>query len=263
MTVNRRHLLGAGLAGVVPVTGALSACAATPEGPVMAGAPVALGELVYANPLKSEADVADFTMEGDASVSFPEGRMRLSALRDAAEGQASNFVFWCREVFPDHVEISWDFYPVAEPGLCILFFAAGGINGEHILSPDLKPRAGIYDQYTQSDVRALQIAYFRRRWPEERAFHLSNLRYAPGFEMLAQGPDPLPDVKDATPPYRIKLRKRGAEVQFLINDLPVVNWAGDPARDWPTEGSIGFRQMAPLVAEYSQLEVRRILPHKA
>lgn len=258
MTVNRRHLLGAGLAGAVPAAGALSACATTG-----AAALTEVGELVYANPLKSAADVANFKMEGDASVDFPNGRMRLSALRDAAEGQASNFVFWCAEVFPDNVEISWNFYPIAEPGLCILFFAAGGVNGEHILSPALKPRAGIYDQYTQSDVRALQIAYFRRRWPEERAFHLSNLRSAPGFELLAQGPDPLPDVEDATPPYRIKLRKLGNEVNFLINDLPVVNWVGDPARRWPTEGSIGFRQMAPLVAEYSDLEVRRILRKSA
>ncbi|WP_290797089.1 DUF1961 family protein, partial [Asticcacaulis sp.] len=28
-------------------------------------------------------------------------------------------------------------------------------------------------------------------------------------------------------------------------------------RQWPTGGSIGFRQMAPLVAEYADLEVRK------
>lgn len=216
------------------------------------------GELIYANPLKAAADVAKFKMEGDAKVDFPNGRMQLSALRDAAEGQASNFVFWCPEIFPDHVEISWNFWPLKEPGLCILFFAAGGVNGEHILSPKLKARAGIYDQYTKSDVKALQISYYRRRWEEERAFHLANLRYAPGFELLAQGADPLPDVEDARPPYRIKIRKSEASVAFTINDLPVVNWTGAADRQWPTGGSIGFRQMAPLVAEYADLEVRRI-----
>ncbi|MDC7684952.1 DUF1961 family protein [Asticcacaulis sp. BYS171W] len=216
------------------------------------------GDLVYANPLKTPADVAQFKMEGEAKVDFPNGRMQMSALRDAAEGQASNFVFWCPEVFPDDIEISWDFRVLKEPGLCILFFAAGGINGEHILDPKLKPRAGIYDQYTKSDVQALQISYFRRRWEEERAFHLANLRYAPGFEMLAQGADPLPDVEDAKPPYRVKIRKSGATVAFTINDLPVVNWTGGPERQWPTRGSIGFRQMAPLVAEYENLEVRKL-----
>ncbi|ESQ78581.1 DUF1961 family protein [Asticcacaulis sp. YBE204] len=216
------------------------------------------GDLVYANPLKTPADVATFKMEGEAKVDFPNGRMQMSALRDAADGQASNFVFWCPEVFPDDIEISWDFRVLKEPGLCILFFAAAGVNGEHILDPKLKPRAGIYDQYTKSDVQALQISYFRRRWEEERAFHLANLRYAPGFELLAQGADPLPDVEDAKPPYRVKIRKSGATVAFTINDLPVVNWTGGPERKWPTKGSIGFRQMAPLVGEYENLEVRKL-----
>lgn len=246
--MKRREFLGAGLAVAAGAS---------------QGARAETAEVIYANPLKSAADIAGFRMEGDAQVDFPNGRMRLSALRDAAEGQASNFVFWCPEVFPDDIEISWSFYPIQEPGLCILFFAASGVNGEHILSPGLKPRVGIYDQYTQSDVRALQIAYFRRRWPEERAFHVANLRHAPGFELLAQGPDPLPDVEDATPPYRIALRKSGRQVRFLINDLPVVNWTGDPDRQWPASGSIGFRQMAPLIAEYADLEVRRILRKSA
>lgn len=243
MRIDRRHLMAAGLASALPLKSVAEA---------------SQGELLYANPLKSPSDVAAFKMEGDASVTFSEGRMRLSALRDAAEGQASNFVFWCPEVFPDNIEISWSFWPIKEPGLCILFFAAAGTMGEHILSPKLKARAGIYDQYINSDVRTLQVSYFRRRWPEERAFHLANLRYAPGFELLAQGADPLPDVEDATPPYRIKIRKLGAKVDFLINDLPVVNWIGAADRPWPAEGSIGFRQMAPLVAEYADLEVRRL-----
>lgn len=218
------------------------------------------GELIYANPMTSSSDVAKFKMEGDAKVDFPNQRMQLSALRDASEGQASNFVYWCPEVFPDHIEISWNFWPLKEPGLCILFFAAQGQGGEHVLSPTLKPRAGIYDQYTKSDIEALQISYFRRRWEEERAFHLANLRYAPGFELLAQGADPLPDVEDAKPPYRIRIRKSGRQVVFTINDLPVLNWTGANERKWPTKGSVGFRQMAPLVAEYSDLEVRRLKP---
>lgn len=216
------------------------------------------GELIYANPLTSSSDVAKFKMEGDAKVDFPNQRMQLSALRDASQGQASNFVYWCPEVFPDHIEISWNFWPLKEPGLCILFFAAQGQNGAHVLSPTLKPRAGIYDQYTKSDIEALQISYFRRRWEEERAFHLANLRYAPGFELLAQGADPLPDVEDAKPPYRIRIRKSGHKVAFTINDLPVLNWTGAIERKWPTKGSVGFRQMAPLVAEYSDLQVRHL-----
>lgn len=223
----------------------------------------AAGDVIYRNPLTTPADIAGFQLEGEALVDFELGRMRLRNKLSADRGQASNFVFWCPEVFPDNVEISWNFWPMEEPGLCILFFAARGIlpgGGDvHVLDKRLKGRAGIYDQYTQSDVSALQIAYFRRRWPEERAFHLSNLRRAPGFELLAQGPDPLPDVEDATPPYRIQVHKSPRGVRFLINDLPVVSWdakADDKAV--PGQGSIGFRQMAPLVAAYSDLEVRKL-----
>ena len=32
---------------------------------------------LYANPLASPADIADFRLEGDASITFPRERMRL------------------------------------------------------------------------------------------------------------------------------------------------------------------------------------------
>lgn len=227
---------------------------------------------LYANPLKSPADIKDWVMEGAGKVDFDLGAMRLTSALPDPQGSVfdpknqSNFVFWNPEVFPDEVEMRWNFTALNEPGLAIFFFGARGILADgsdcHVLDKRLKPRAGqVYDQYTKSDLSSLQIAYFRRRWPEERAFHLSNLRRAPGFEMLAQGGDPLPDVKDATPPYRIRLAKRATGAQFYINDLLVVDWkAGDPAprKAWPGAGSTGFRQMAPLTATYSDFEVFKL-----
>ncbi|EGF92710.1 yesU [Asticcacaulis biprosthecium C19] len=239
--LDRRHVLIAAAAAV-----ALPARAAE-------------GDLIYANPLSKPSDIAGWKMEGEASVDFDTGRMRLKNRLSPDQGQASNFVLWNPAVFEGDVAISWNFRPLAEPGLAILFFAAGGINGQHILDSSLKPRAGVYDQYTQSDLAALQIAYFRRRWPEERAFHLSNLRRAPGFELLAQGADPLPDVEDMTvEAYRMKLLKTQAGVVFSINDLSVLTWRDDGTKPTPHKGSVGFRQMAPLEAVYSDLEVRRI-----
>lgn len=79
------------------------------------------GDIIYHNPMAKPEDVAAFKLEGDAKISFERGRMTLQNARDPSEGQASNFVFWCPEVFLDNVEISWKFWPVAEPGLCILF----------------------------------------------------------------------------------------------------------------------------------------------
>lgn len=223
-------------------------------------AQVRLGECIYDNPLASESDVAGFRLEGDAAVTFPQGRMRMESCRDPEEGQAANFVYWCPEDFPESVAVSWDFWPVREPGLCILFFAARGRNGEELFSPDLEPRTGEYQQYHSGDIDALHISYFRHRFEKERAFRTCNLRKSCGFHMVAQGADPLPPVPDAMPPYHIRLVKAGPRVLFSINDLTVLDWTDDGEEYGPVlgGGKIGFRQMAPLIAEYASLQVHTV-----
>ena len=219
-----------------------------------------LGETVYQNPLATDADVAGFRLEGEASIGFPGGRLRMENLRDPGEGQRSNFVFWCPETFPADVSIVWDFWPVREPGLCILFFAATGGSGEDLFDPSLDERSGEYKQYHHGDINALHVSYFRRRWPEERAFHTCNLRKSYGFHMVAQGADPIPSVEDAVSPYRIQVIKCGAEVAFSINELPIFAWSDDGVSYGPVlgGGKIGLRQMAPLVGEYANLSVRTV-----
>ena len=102
----------------------------------------------------------------------------------------------------------------------------------------------------------MHISYFRRRYPEERAFHLCNLRKSKGFRLVAQAADPIPNVEDVQALYRMKVLKDGPRVAFYINELPLIDWRDDgPIL---TGGKIGFRQMAPLVGEYANLEVRSI-----
>lgn len=219
-----------------------------------------LGETIYRNHVAAEADIAGFRLEGEAGISFPHGRLRMENLRDPAEGQKSNFVFWCPETFPADVSIEWEFWPVQEPGLCILFFAATGRNGEGLFDPSLAERTGEYRQYHHGDINALHVSYFRRRWPEERAFHTCNLRKSYGFHMVAQGADPIPPVEDATPPYRMQVVKCGADVAFSINELPIFSWRDDGSSYGPAleGGKIGLRQMAPLIGEYANLVVREV-----
>ncbi len=222
---------------------------------------IRLGEAIYENPLACEADVAGWRLEGDAAVTFPEGRMRMTNLRDPSEGQKANFVFWCPEEFPDNVAISWDFTPIREPGLCILFFAAGGRKGEDLFDPALAVRTGEYEQYHSGDINALHVSYFRRTFPEERAFHTCNLRKSRGFHLVCQGADPLPGTADARGPYRIQLVKAGPEVAFAINDLPIFRWTDDGRTRGAVlaGGKIGFRQMAPLVGQYANLTVHALV----
>lgn len=212
------------------------------------------------NPLSSVAEVGSFVMEGSASVTFPLGRMRMSNQMDESEGQAANLVFWCPERFPDDIEISWDFYPIRDPGLCMLFFAAQGRSNEDLFDPLLMKREGLYRQYHSGDINALHVSYYRRKAVKERAFHVCNLRKSHGFHLVAQGADPLPAIADAAGPYRIRVAKSGADVQFGINQLTLFDWHDDGSTYGSIlkEGKIGFRQMAPLVAEYANLTVHRI-----
>lgn len=216
--------------------------------------------LLYENPLATMEDLKGFKLEGDGVISFPMGRMRLENKRNPDEGQDANYVLWCDVPLPDHVEISWDFIPIREPGLCVFFFSAKGKNGEHVLDPTLNQRTGPYGQYHSGDINAYHISYFRRRYPSERSFHLCNLRKSCGFHLVEQSADPIPSVMDVTESYRIKVVKSGPHVVFYINDMQLFEWEDDGETYGPIleGGSFGFRQMAPLMAEYSQLEIYQI-----
>lgn len=220
-----------------------------------------MGERIHHNPLASERDVADFRLEGSAKIHFPEGRMRLENVVDPSEGDLANFVLWGGVELPDNVCIRWNFYPIREPGLAILFFAARGHGGKDVLNASLKPRNGGYPEYHSSDLDAFHVAYFRRKHPPVRAFHTCNLRKSAGFQLVAQAADPLPEVGDAFPPYRMTVVKSGPEVWFAINHLLLFRWVDDGSHGPVLGGGrFAFRQMAPLIAEYSDLEVRRVKP---
>lgn len=228
------------------------------------------GAVLYENPLATLADVAAFRMEGPGTVSFPRGRLRLESTADPGPdtdtdaNQRANLVFWCPERFPDSIEISWEFTPLCEPGLAILFFAAVGKDNKDLFDVSLAPRNGPYGQYHHGDINALHVSYFRRRYATERSFHLCNLRKSYGFHMVAQGADPIPPVRDAVAPYHLAVTKRGPEVTFRIRgvnawqpELEVLRWHDDGQQFGPVLGGgcVGFRQMAPLVAEYANLRV--------
>ncbi|MDP5274784.1 DUF1961 family protein [Chengkuizengella axinellae] len=213
--------------------------------------------LIYDNPLRSDNDVDDFRMEGEAKVTFPEGKMRMENVLDPALGQQSNFVFWCSEIFPENIAVSWEFRPLREPGLAILFFGAAGMKGEDLFDPKLNVREGIYKQYHHGDINAYHVGYFRRRYEVERQFHTCNMRKSYGFNLVCQGADPIPDVEDIQEPYQILLTKKNGNIKFFINELPIFDWQDDGETWGPLIGSgrIGFRQMAPLIAEYADFKV--------
>jgi hypothetical protein len=175
-----------------------------------------------------------------------------------AGGLDDYFVYWLPEIFPDRIRITWEFSPIQEPGLAMFFFGATSVAGGSIFDPSLKPRNGSYPQYHSSDIRLLHASYFRRRWPEERAFSVANLRKSPGFNLVAQGADPLPTVADANGAYfKVEVVKDKRKVSFTVNGLQLFAFDDTKTDTGPVvrEGRIALRQMQPLVAEYRNLEV--------
>lgn len=221
-----------------------------------------MGDIVYRNPLASAADLADFIREGQPVLDFTGGVLRLSNGMSADAGQRANYLLWCPRKFPADIAVSFDFRPLEEPGLAMVWFCANGRDGKDLLDPSLAPRCGEYRQYHSGDINAYHASFFRRKNPDERVFHTCNLRKSRGFHLVCQGADPLPDVHDATRRYRIQVVKCGGRIGFSIDDLPIYDWYDDGVQYGPVlgEGYIGLRQMAPLVAEYANLEVRTIQP---
>jgi hypothetical protein len=220
-------------------------------------AEVRYGECLCRNALASATDVADWRLEGQAAISFPAGRLRLASVIPKEQGQKANFVLWCPVEFPDGVGIEFDFHPVKEPGLAMFWFCAHGRQGEDLFAPTLARRSGEYDQYRFGDINAYHAAYFRRG--KFGAFQICNLRKSHGFHLVAQGGDPIPSGTYESP-YRIRVLVREGWVQFEIDGLVVYTWHDDGAIGGPplAGGCIGFRQMAPLIAEYGNLEVRKL-----
>ena len=219
-----------------------------------------MGELIYDNDLSCQDKVKDFILEGKANISFVNNAMRMENVLSAADGQKANYVYWCPVEFPEDVEITWEFRPVREPGLAILFFAAKGINGESIFDNKLQQRTGEYPLYHHGDINAFHVSYFRRKEPDERAFHTCNLRKSYGFHLVTQGADPIPDASEDAQWYSLKLEKDKNFVRFYVNDLKVFEFEDDGKTYGPLlkGGCIGFRQLAPMIGEYRNLKVYKI-----
>lgn len=224
------------------------------------GTPGPEAKVLYRNALASPTDVADWVAEGPLSLGAHQGALELSGSLDDAElGDHAHWTFWCPVQFPDGIRISWEFLPLEEPGLAMLFFAARGHGGRDLFSSGLAPRTGYYPQYHSGDIDALHVSYFRHKYESERAFRTCNLRKSAGFDLVAQGADPLPPAGDAVDFYRMEVVKDGPRVAFAINGLPLFAWH-DPSPDAAVLGGgyLGFRQMAPLRAAYRNLVVEEL-----
>lgn len=225
----------------------------------MEGVTFEAGEIIYENPLSGVESVENWIKEGEVITRTWENKLLMKNKLDPEQyGDDAHWLLWCPVEMPDQVMIEWDFYPLKEPGLCMIFFAAKGRNSEDLFDESLPRRTGYYPQYHSGAINALHLSYFRHKHPDERAFRTCNLRKSHGFHLVTYAADPLPPVEDTISPYHMKLIKYNQYVQFYINELLILNWVDDGASYGPVlqGGRIGFRQMAPMVAAYANLSVK-------
>jgi hypothetical protein len=220
------------------------------------------GKCIYKNLFENEESIKDWKLEGQAIINFTEKGMSLkNELDPDLCGDSAHWVFWCPQDFQDKIIIEWDFLPKSEHGLCMFFFSAKGKNGESIFSKSIPERHGVYPEYHSGAINALHLSYYRRKFPSERVFNTCNLRKSHGFHLVKMGADPIPSVGNVIDSYHMKLIKYKEYVQFYINDLLVLDWVDDGQAFGKIleDGKIGFRQMAPMEAVYSNLYVYEAL----
>lgn len=214
------------------------------------------GETLYERSLASADEVSDWIMEGYGVTSFQDGWMEITSSKPDADPttEHGHSVFWCPEDFPSDVLVEWEVQPVSEYGLCIIFIAAKGVQGEDIFDPSLAERDGIFGQYTRGDIHSYHMSYYANT-PFNPGRATCNMRKNSGFYLVDNGPPGIPPF--STDSYRVAVLKQGPHVQLSVDGRLIIDFLDNgqqygPAHD---DGKIGFRQMQWMTARYRNLKV--------
>lgn len=188
-------------------------------------------------------------MEGNAVTEHKEGWMFMQS-----PSEASHHVYWCPQTFPCNFIAEWEVqnhHP--EAGLCIIFFSAIGINGEDLFAPSLKPRNGIFNQYTKGDINNYHISYYANT-PTQKDRPFSHLRKNKGFKKVQVGQSGIPAESRAV--HKMRLIKRDGSVQLFLDGKQIIDWTDDGPLG---KGKIGFRQMKWTQFAYRNFNVWSII----
>lgn len=213
------------------------------------------GALRYAPDFTQESTFAAWRMEGPGVTRLQDGWLHMeSAMKDSPGLGGGHFVYWPAEVLPADFVAEWEFQPLSDRGLCIVFLAARGQKGEHLSDKGLAPRDGTFRGYIQGDINAYHISYFADA-PDNPGRTTSNMRKNNGFYLVANGPMGIPGGSRAI--HRVTLVKRGGHVQLGVDGQSIIDWTDDGAQYGPVlgEGQIGFRQMKWITGRYRNFKV--------
>jgi hypothetical protein len=212
------------------------------------------GALLYESLMDSEESVAGWVKEGPVNLRFEHGKMLMRST-----DFAGNIVFWCPQDFPESFVAEWEFEPLSQYGLAIVFFAARGEHGEDIFDPSLPARDGNFGHYIKGAITSYHVSYFANIEGFQMGRPDSNLRKNNKFYRVGGGPVAIEPGAQGW--QHMRLIKDGNRIQLFANGKISVDWTDDdPERYGPPHGGgkIGLRQMTPTIGAYRNFRVWKL-----
>jgi len=209
------------------------------------------GDLIYENSFSDKNQVADWTMEGAGTLEFRGDWMEMYS-----SVEKYHHVFWCPKDFPSGFVAEWEVQNLkTDAGLCIIFFAAKGKNGEDIFDPSFPKRDGTFNQYTKSKFfNCYHISYYANG-RDDPGRETAHLRKNSGFQMVQEKEPGIPLKSTAV--HHLRLLKDDARIVMYVDDRMVIDWTDDNKKYGPVlkGGKIGFRQMKWTHFRYRNFKV--------
>lgn len=207
-------------------------------------------QLLYHVTMATPESIEGWRMEGPGKTVSRDGWMHMYS-----PDEEMHHVFWCPRRFPGSFVAQWEAQNLeTDAGLCIVFFAAMGVEDQSIFADDLPERNGDFGQYTRGKIRNYHISYYAN------AAHnpdrgMVNLRKNPGFHLVKHGEEGIPTKsKDI---HQITLAKEGPRIRMWVDDRKVLDWTDQGETGGPphTDGYIGLRQMKWTHFRYRNFKV--------
>lgn len=195
-------------------------------------------ELVYQSTMGSESSVEGWTMEGPGRLSFADGWMEM----DSPE-QEMHHVYWCPETLPASFVAQWDMQNLnLDAGLCIVFFAATGLNGEDVMNASLPKRDGTFSQYNNGALKNYHISYYANT-PKLPNRDVARLRKNPGKNIVFEGPRGIEVSSDQA--HTVTLIKEGSRIRLFVDERSIIDWSDESEANGEAlaAGKIALRQM--------------------
>lgn len=194
--------------------------------------------LVYESAMDTEASVQGWVMEGPGQVAFADGWMEVRS-----PNEEMHHVYWCPETLPSNFMAQWEMQNLhLEAGLCIVFFAATGLQGQDVMDASLPKRDGTFSQYNNGALKNYHISYYAHN-PNLPARPVARLRKNPGRNIVSEGPPGIDHESDRV--HKITLIKNEAHIRLFVDDRLIIDWIDNGEVNGPPlgAGKIALRQM--------------------